>query len=160
MADGKRLFGLKAVVTGADSGIGEAIVRTLIKQGCEVLAIDSANSGIESHFKTVKGVRGVSVDLNTADAATRVGALAESELGELLGIQGKPLLVDIVRWRGRMPQYHVGHVQLVDSIESLVEQHPGLELAGNAYRGVGIGCCIHSAQSAAERLVAQSRASQ
>ncbi len=81
---------------------------------------------------------------------------AESELGELLGIQGEPSLVDIVRWRGRMPQYHVGHVQLVDGIESQVAQHSGLELAGNAYRGVGIGCCIHSAQSAAERLVVPS----
>jgi len=81
MADGKRLFGLRAVVTGADSGVGEAIVRTLVKQGAEVLAVDSANSGIESHFKSVKGVRGATIDLNAGDAATRLGAMAASELG-------------------------------------------------------------------------------
>ena len=81
MADAMRLFGLRAVVTGAGSGIGEAIVRTLVKQGAEVLAIDSTNSGIETHFKGVRGVRGMPMDLNAADAATKVGELASTELG-------------------------------------------------------------------------------
>jgi len=81
MADALRLFGLRAVVTGAGSGIGEAIVRTLVKHGAEVLAIDSANSGIETHFKGVRGVRGTSVDINAADAATKIGELAATELG-------------------------------------------------------------------------------
>jgi len=39
MADELRLFGLKAIVTGASGGIGEAIARTLVKQGADVLAI-------------------------------------------------------------------------------------------------------------------------
>jgi len=76
-----RLFGLRAVVTGAGSGIGEAIVRTLVKHGAEVLAIDSTNSGIETHFKGVRGVRGTPMDLNAADAATKVGEIASTELG-------------------------------------------------------------------------------
>ena len=42
MADALRLFGLRAVVTGADSGIGEAIARTLAKHGAEVLAVRKA----------------------------------------------------------------------------------------------------------------------
>jgi 3-oxoacyl-[acyl-carrier protein] reductase len=81
MADALRLFGLRAVVTGAGSGIGEAIVRTLVKHGSEVLAIDSTNSGIETHFKGVRGVRGAPLDLNAADSATKVGELAATELG-------------------------------------------------------------------------------
>lgn len=81
MADALRLFGLRAVVTSAGSGIGEAIVRTLVKHGAEVLAIDSLNSGIETHFKGVRGVRGSAIDINSADAATKIGGLAASELG-------------------------------------------------------------------------------
>ncbi len=81
MADALRLFGLRAVVTSAGSGIGEAIVRTLVKHGAEVLAIDSLNSGIETHFKGVRGVRGSSIDINSADSATKIGELAASELG-------------------------------------------------------------------------------
>jgi NAD(P)-dependent dehydrogenase (short-subunit alcohol dehydrogenase family) len=81
MANALRLFGLRSVVTGAASGIGEAIVRTLVKHGSEVLALDSANSGIENHFGAVRGVHGAVVDINAADVATRIGALAADELG-------------------------------------------------------------------------------
>lgn len=81
MANALRLFGLRAVVTGAASGIGEAIVRTLIKHGAEVLAVDSSNSGIETHFKSVRGVHGAVADLNAPDVATRLSELASSELG-------------------------------------------------------------------------------
>src|SRR5210317_2246357 len=81
MANALRLFGLRAVVTGAASGIGEAIVRTLVKHGAEVLALDSTNSGIETHFSSVRGVRGATVDLNAPDVAARIGELAATELG-------------------------------------------------------------------------------
>lgn len=81
MANALRLFGLRAVVTGAASGIGEAIVRTLIKHGAEVLAVDSANSGIETHFDSVRGVHGAVIDINAPDVATKLGALASTELG-------------------------------------------------------------------------------
>lgn len=81
MADALRLFGLKAVVTSAAGGIGEAIVRTLIKQGAEVLAVDSANSGIDTHFKSVRGVHSAIVDLNAADVAEQLAAVASEELG-------------------------------------------------------------------------------
>lgn len=81
MADALRLFGLKAVVTSAASGIGEAVVRTLIKQGAEVLAVDSANSGIDTHFKSVRGVHSAIVDLNAADVAEQLAGVASEELG-------------------------------------------------------------------------------
>lgn len=81
MANALRLFGLRAVVTSASSGVGEAIVRTLIKHGAEVLAVDSPNSGIETHFKSVRGVHGAVVDMTAPDAATKLSELASNELG-------------------------------------------------------------------------------
>jgi oxygen-dependent protoporphyrinogen oxidase len=81
--------------------------------------------------------------------------IAGRELGELLGVRGEPELFRVCRWRASMPQYHLGHVALVKRIESHVAQLPGLELAGNAYRGVGIPHCIHSGEQAAERVVGQ-----
>ena len=53
-----------------------------------------------------------------------------------------------------MPQYVMGHSQRIERIEELVSTLPGLELAGNGYRGVGIPHCIHSGQQASEHLVA------
>ena len=53
-----------------------------------------------------------------------------------------------------MAQYHLGHLDRVARIERLVADLPGLALAGNAYRGVGIAQCIRSGQLAAETVTA------
>jgi oxygen-dependent protoporphyrinogen oxidase len=84
------------------------------------------------------------------DVLTKV---AREELAELLHIQGPPVLQDIVRWHGSMPQYHVGHLATVGRIEQYLQQLPGLQLAGNAYHGVGIPAAIHSGEQAAEKLL-------
>jgi oxygen-dependent protoporphyrinogen oxidase len=84
--------------------------------------------------------------------------LAERELCEIIGARGEPLVVQVSRWQGAMPQYHVGHLNLVAQIEARTASLAGLELAGNAYRGVGVPQCIHSGEAAAERVVEMLRA--
>lgn len=79
--------------------------------------------------------------------------LANQEFRELLGVRGEPQFLEIVRWRNVMPQYHLGHLERVQAIEERAAQLPGLEMAGNAYRGVGIPFCIRSGEAAAQRLV-------
>jgi NAD(P)-dependent dehydrogenase (short-subunit alcohol dehydrogenase family) len=83
MADDRRLFGLKAVVTGASGGIGEAIARTLIKQGADVLAIDSPNSGVDSQFTAVRGIKGLVIDIHAADAASQIAEATASAFGHV-----------------------------------------------------------------------------
>ncbi len=56
------------------------------------------------------------------------------------------------RWPHSMPQYHVGHADRVAAIERRADRYAGLALAGNAYHGVGIPNCIHSGETAAERV--------
>ncbi|MEX2092703.1 MAG: protoporphyrinogen oxidase [Pirellulales bacterium] len=80
--------------------------------------------------------------------------IAHQQLAALMRISGQPLWTDIARWPASMPQYHVGHLQRIAQIEGRVAKLRGLELAGNAYHGVGIPQCIHSGESAAERVVA------
>jgi oxygen-dependent protoporphyrinogen oxidase len=77
------------------------------------------------------------------------------ELGRLLGIRGDPIYKTSARWPGTMPQYHVGHVDLVERIRSRTVALPNLDIAGNAYEGVGIPTCIHSGEQAAQRLLGQ-----
>jgi oxygen-dependent protoporphyrinogen oxidase len=52
-----------------------------------------------------------------------------------------------------MPQYHVGHLTRVETIERRSGALPGLSLAGSAYRGVGIADCVHSGELAAEQAL-------
>src|SRR5207237_842588 len=76
-----------------------------------------------------------------------LSSLTIEELANLLGIKGEPLLRHISRWPDVMPQYEIGHLELITSIESRVATHPGLALAGNAYHGVGVPQCIHGGET-------------
>ena len=73
---------------------------------------------------------------------------ARDEL-RLLGIDAEPRLTRIHRWPRGMPQYTLGHPDRLARIDAALELHPGLELAGAAYRGVGIPDCIDSGERAA-----------
>ncbi len=97
MSDALRLFGLKAIVTDAASGIGEAIVRTFVKQGAEVLAVDSSASGIETHFRKLHGVSGLALDLRARDSARQLIAAASSVHG------GLDIVVGNFDWHGESP---------------------------------------------------------
>lgn len=83
MADPLRLYGLRALVTNAASGIGEAASRTLIKHGASVLAVDTVNSGVQQHYASVKGIDGHTANLTEA---TRMPALIEDAVDHLGGI--------------------------------------------------------------------------
>ena len=79
------------------------------------------------------------------------------ELGRVLGIRGEPVYSSVSHWPRTMPQYHVGHRERVAEIEARVADLPNLELAGNAFHGVGIPNCIHSGEQAAERVFQTAR---
>lgn len=81
-------------------------------------------------------------------------ATARRELGDLLDITGEPRFAELRRYDRAMPQYKVGHLSRVAAIRERCAAHRGLELAGNAYDGVGIPDCIASAEQAADRLLA------
>jgi len=76
-----------------------------------------------------------------------------TELKKIVRIDGEPLLSTVAHWPRTMPQYHVGHRELVRDIETLCAAEPTLALAGNAFHGVGIPNCIKSGFDAAEKIV-------
>ncbi len=75
------------------------------------------------------------------------------ELAETLGVRGEPDFVRIYRYSNAMPQYVVGHLDRVARIDALIQQYPGLAVAGIAYRGVGIPDVVSSGEQAAENVV-------
>ncbi len=83
MDDAMRLFGLKAIVTGAANGIGEAIARTFVKHGAHVLSVDAPDSGIETVFSSVRGITGFAADLMNAESTKLIMEAASTSLGAL-----------------------------------------------------------------------------
>lgn len=82
-----------------------------------------------------------------------IKAVVREELRELLGVGGSPDFEVVTRYPRAMPQYHVGHLDLVRRIRSLAADVGGWHLAGNAYDGVGIPDTIQSGESAADELM-------
>jgi oxygen-dependent protoporphyrinogen oxidase len=79
--------------------------------------------------------------------------MVRDELREVLGITAAPIVQRIFRWSKAMPQYTLGHLDRLAVIERRLAQHPGLFVAGNAYRGIGIPDCIASGEQAAEKAI-------
>lgn len=75
------------------------------------------------------------------------------DLRKLLGITNPPLFSIVSQHTQSMAQYQVGHERLVGEIDELANGLPGLTLAGNAYRGIGIPDCINSGEQAAISLL-------
>ncbi|HVP02962.1 MAG TPA: protoporphyrinogen oxidase [Solirubrobacteraceae bacterium] len=82
-------------------------------------------------------------------------ARARRALERTMGVRSAPAQTLVARHHGAFPQYAVGHLERVARVEAeLAAALPGLELAGGAYRGVGVPSCITSGQAAARRVLA------
>jgi protoporphyrinogen/coproporphyrinogen III oxidase len=79
--------------------------------------------------------------------------IVRSELFDLLGARGEPLLIEVCRHPRAMPQYTLGHLDRVEAIKRRAARHPRLILAGNAFDGVGIPDPFRAAEQAAEAAI-------
>lgn len=83
--------------------------------------------------------------------------LARAGLADLSAALGaelpEPVETYVQRWGGGIPQYAVGHVDLVAAVRDSLADQPTLQLAGAAYDGVGIPACIASGYAAADALL-------
>jgi oxygen-dependent protoporphyrinogen oxidase len=84
----------------------------------------------------------------------RLAAAVRAELRQSLRVQAAPVFRQVIRWPAAIPQYHLGHLERVARIEAAANQHPGLFLGGNAYRGVALPDCVEQATALANRVAA------
>ena len=82
--------------------------------------------------------------------------LLAAALGDLRAVLGRalppPVDAHVQRWGGALPQYAVGHVELVAQVRAAVAQVPGIAVCGATYDGVGVPACIASARRAVAEL--------
>ncbi len=75
--------------------------------------------------------------------------LVRQELGRILALNSEPRFARVYKWPSAMALYGVGHLEKLDRISALRQQLPGLALAGNGYRGIGVPDCVRSGSDAA-----------
>jgi protoporphyrinogen/coproporphyrinogen III oxidase len=75
------------------------------------------------------------------------------ELHPIMKISSQPEYTRILRWPRGIPQYLLGHGEILRKLDAAEERHPGLAFAGNAYRGVGLNDCVLSALRASNQVL-------
>ena len=75
-----------------------------------------------------------------------------AEVSRVLGITGTPVATHLHRHAHAIPQYNLGHSQIVQSLGALTAAMPGLFLAGNYLSGPSIGACVEQAFRTAEAV--------
>jgi protoporphyrinogen/coproporphyrinogen III oxidase len=80
--------------------------------------------------------------------------IVREELAQILELVAEPQFTRIYRWKGAMAQYNVGHLERMERIEKLRKHLPGIALAGNGYRGIGVPDCIRSGEDAVAEVLA------
>lgn len=84
----------------------------------------------------------------------RLEGLVRDDLRDLLGVDAAPVCTRTCVWPRSMAQYEVGHLERVAAIDARLARLPGLLLAGNGLRGVGVPDCVRSGEAAAEAIAA------
>jgi len=81
-----------------------------------------------------------------------IAAVARMELARILGPLPEPQVTVVRRWPRSLPQYAVGHLERMKTLEERVSMLNGLWLLGNGYRGVGVPDLIRDARAAARQV--------
>ena len=82
-------------------------------------------------------------------------AQVRSDIGRFLGERGDPSFVRVFRHRVGIPQYNIGHPQIVNRANAVESERPGLSLTGNWLRGISMNLCVRDAYRVAERVGAR-----
>lgn len=82
-----------------------------------------------------------SIDLD-ADAARTI---VRDDLSKTLGITAQPIAYHEAIWPRAIPQYTLDHRSTLRKINKQLTKYGGLSLAGNAYRGLGLGDNVRDA---------------
>ncbi|WP_226576797.1 protoporphyrinogen oxidase [Halobacillus litoralis] len=76
------------------------------------------------------------------------------DLNKTMDITAKPDFAVVTRWYDAMPQYKVGHKERLTKItQQMEEELPGVYLAGNSYRGIGLPDCIDQGEAAVQKVL-------
>lgn len=78
---------------------------------------------------------------------------AVSELRSILGTKGDPRFVFVKKWGQAIPQYNIGHGDVLEAIARSRDRDPNLFFCSNFYGGISVSDCVKNAAAAAARVL-------
>ncbi len=88
----------------------------------------------------------------TEESDERLVDIVSNELSSIIGVDGRPMYRKLARWKRAIPQYNLGHLEIVRRMEEFETQHPGLFISGNFRGGIAVGDCVINSERTALRV--------
>ncbi|RKX22493.1 MAG: protoporphyrinogen oxidase, partial [Candidatus Zixiibacteriota bacterium] len=101
-------------------------------------------------FRTMVGGDGDHESLQLPD--DKLLSRIESDLNGIIGIEGAPDITTIYRWKQGIPQYRIGHADIIDEIETELKSLQKIYITGNAYYGIGLNDCVKQSYAIAKSI--------
>ena len=79
--------------------------------------------------------------------------LVTSELRALMNVRGDPVYARVSRWERAIPQYNLGHQELMTTVDGLETDMPGLFFCNNFRGGIAVGDCVMNGEKTARRIL-------
>ena len=89
---------------------------------------------------------------NTQWSDEEIVDVVYEELRDLMGIQLRPDVHAVHRWGQAIPQYVIGHRQLMEKVDAAEVEAPGLFIGGNFRGGVSLGDCVTRGEQVAGQI--------
>eukprot|EP00897_Mesotaenium_endlicherianum_P005463 jgi/Mesen1/4945/ME000247S04227 len=146
------LPGFGVLVPAAEQAKGLKTLGTLFSSA---MFWDRAPPGQVLFTTFVGGSRSRSVVAKSPDELQRI---ALHDIHQLLGVEGPPTFTKQVSWKQAFPEYGKGYGKVLDAIERLERDLPGLYYAGNHRGGLSVGTALASGYDTAGRIIADLQA--
>jgi len=78
----------------------------------------------------------------------------QQEISEIMQITGEPELVNYIKWEKGIPQYNLGHGNLVKEEAEFIKNNPNYQVIGNYIHGVSVADSIKKGVLAAKKVTA------
>lgn len=76
----------------------------------------------------------------------------KSDISRYLGIDGEPVMANVMRWSKAIPQYEMGYLDRMSKVDELLSSFEGLHFRANWRDGISVGDCIRNGYELAQKI--------
>lgn len=80
--------------------------------------------------------------------------VATAELQSILNLKARPVVESVAKWERAIPQYRIGHLEILAKVDALEAREQTLAFVGNWRGGISVPDTIAHAEEVAQRLLA------
>lgn len=81
--------------------------------------------------------------------------VATSELQSILNIKARPIVESAAKWERAIPQYRIGHAEILAKVDAFEAREKTLAFAGNWRGGISVPDTVAQAEATARKLLAE-----